>query len=160
MPNVSWTRNRGRDGWSGSALQIRPDMSAEARNVVYYNGGLGTKRGGSTSVTLNSFSGVNALVEYIPGQDLTAAELFVVDNSGTKKIMRLASGGTTFAALTLKDNISSEPYTFSAVTLNGKLYMAYDSTVNRLHVYDPGFSTSDVRRAGMGTPAAPTAATL
>jgi hypothetical protein len=155
---IAWTRNRGRDGWAGSPLQIRTDMSAEARNLVLYNGGLGSKRGGSTSVTLNSFSGTNAMAEFVPGQDLTAAELFVVDNSGTKQIMRLASGGTTFAALTLKDNISTEAYTFSAATLNGKLYMAYDSTVNRLHVYDPGYSTTDVRRAGMGTPAAPTGA--
>jgi hypothetical protein len=136
-------------------------MSAESRNLSLYYGGLGAKRGGSTAMTESGLTGHNALVEYVPAQDLTAAELFVVDDSATKKILRSATGtasSPTYSSLTLKDNISSEAYTFSAVTLNGKLYMAYDSTVNRLHVYDPGLSTTDVRRAGMGTPAAPTGA--
>lgn len=154
--SLQWLKNRGRNGWD-HPLEVRMDQSVEARNVHFYNGGLGTKRGGSTSVTLNSLSGVNALIEYVPGQDLTAAELFAVDNSATKKILRCA-GGVTFNTLTLKDNISTEAYTFSAVVLNKKLYMAYDSTVNRLHVFDPDLSTTDVRRAGMGTPAAPTGA--
>jgi hypothetical protein len=164
MPTIiRWTRNRGRDGWSGSPLLIRPDMSAQSVNVILYEGGLGSKRAGSSSITLSGYSDHNAMVEFVPGQDLTAAELFTVDNSGTKQILRSTTGSSTAktdSALTLKDNIASAAYEFSAVTLNGKLYMAYDSTVNRLHVFDPGLSTTEVRRAGMGTPAAPTAATL
>jgi hypothetical protein len=160
MDPITWTRNRGRDGWAGSPLQIRPDMSAEARNVTFYNSGLGTKRAGSTSVAIAGLTGpVNAGVEFVPGQDLTAAELFLVDASsgGTGTVYRSAAG-TTFSALTMKDAITGSPALFSAVTLNGKLYMAYDSAVNRLHVFDPGLSTTEVRRAGMGTPAAPTGA--
>lgn len=132
-------------------------MCAEARNISLYQGGIGSKRAGSTAISVNNFSEENALFEFVPGQDLTASELFVVDNSGTKQILRCAAG-SSFSALTLKDNIATEAYTFSVATLNGKCYMAYDSTVNRLHVFDPGLSTTTVRRAGMGTPAAPTGA--
>jgi hypothetical protein len=161
MADLKWTKNRGRNGWD-SPLEVPADQSVESKNVHFYNSGLGTKRGGSTSITESGPSGHNALFEYVPGQDPTAAELFVVDNSGTKKILRGATGASstsiTLSNLTLTDNISSEPYNTSAAVLNGKLYLAYDSTVNRLHVFDPGLSTTKVRRAGMGTPAAPTGA--
>jgi hypothetical protein len=42
--------------------------------------------------------------------------------------------------------------------VNGKLYLAYDGTTNRLKVFDPGLSTTTTRYAGMGTPAAATVA--
>jgi hypothetical protein len=161
MADLKWTKNRGRNGWD-SPLEVPADQSVESKNVHFYNSGLGTKRGGLTSITESGPSGHNALFEYVPGQDPTAAELFVVDNSGTKKILRGATGASstsiTLSNLTLTDNISSEPHNASAAVLNGKLYLAYDSTVNRLHVFDPGLSTTKVRRAGMGTPAAPTGA--
>jgi hypothetical protein len=152
MAQISWTENRGRDGWSGSPLQIRTDMSAEAVNVTLYNGGLGTKRGGSTIMAESGLSEHNAMFEYVPGQDLTAAELFTVDNSATKKILRCVAGSSTTktdVSLTLADAITSEAYNAVAVALNKKLYIAYKSGVNRLHVFDPSTSTTAVRRAGL-----------
>lgn len=160
MPPIVWNKNRGRNDWD-SPLEVGLDRCVEARNVHFYNSGLGTKRGGSQSMSLSGPTGINALIEYIPGQDETAAELFIVDNSATNKILRSVAGSTTAITtsnLTLKDNISTQAYNVSSAVLNGKLYLAYDSTVNRLHVFDPGLSTTDVRRAGMGTPAAPTGA--
>lgn len=128
-------------------------MSAESRNVTLYNGGLGTKRGGSTAMSESGLSEHNALFEYVPGQDVTAAELWVVDNSATKKILRSSSGtqnAPTYTNQTLKDNIASSAVNVFTVTLNGKLYFAYDTTVNRLHVFDPNNASSDtVRRAGL-----------
>jgi hypothetical protein len=155
MPPVNWTKNRGMNGWD-PPIEVGMDSSVESRNVHFYNSGLGTKRGGSTSVTVSGMSGFNALFEYIPGQDQTLAELFVFDASATVKILR--STTTSFTSLTLKDNVASQAWNVSAAVLNGKLYLAYDSTVNRLHVFDPNTSTSSVRRAGVGTPAAPTVA--
>lgn len=155
--DIVWAKNRGRNGWD-PVFDVGLDQSVESLNVHLYDGGLGTRRGGSVSITITGVTGpINALIEYIPGQDLSAAELFVVDGSATTKILRCAAG-STFTNLTLADNVASEPYTVSAAVLNGKLYLAYDSTVNRLHVFDPGTSTTLVRRSGMGITAAPTAA--
>jgi hypothetical protein len=152
MPPVLWTKNRGRNGWD-SPLEVGLDRSVESRNVTFYQSGLGTKRGGSTVMTESGPSGHNALIEFIPGQDQTAAQLFIVDNTATKKILRSSAGtadSPTLTNLTLKDNVASEAYNVSSAVVNGKLYLAYDSTVNRGHVYDPNNASADtVRRTGL-----------
>ena len=155
---VAWTACRGRDGWS-APQDIQPDMAAEAVNVHFYDGGLCTKRGGSTSTgTLTGFTGpFNAMASWVPGQTATARELFVVDSTGTTKIGRMAAG-SSLSALTLKDNVASSPTVVSFASLNGKLFISYDSTVNRLQVFAPGLSTTAIRRVALATPAAPTGA--
>ncbi len=62
--------------------------------------------------------------------------------------------------LTLTDALSAPNGAPDVVfaTLNGKLFIAYDSAVNRMHVYSPTESTSLVRRVGLAPPAAPTVA--
>ena len=68
-------------------------MAREARNVHFYEGGIATKRGGSIAQTLTgTFTGLNALFRFVPGQDETAAQLFLVDNSAPNKILRVAAG--------------------------------------------------------------------
>ena len=157
MQRLTWAKVRGRNGWD-SVLETGAEFADEVINLHLYDSGLGTKRGGTTSVTITGVTApINAMASFIPGQDVTASELFVVDSSATTKILRCA-GGATFSNLTLTDNVASSPTSWNAVTLNGKLYMAYDTTVNRLHVFDPSQSTTTVRRAGLGTPAAPTVA--
>lgn len=156
---VAWTRNRGRNGWD-DPLGVGDGWCVECRNIHYYNGGLGTKRGGSTSIGISGATGpINAAVEYIPGQDPTKAELFLVDASTPNKILRGNTGTNsttlTLTSLTLTDTIRNSPHIFSAVGLNGKLYCAYNpvdgalAVVNRLHVFDPILSTSTLRRAGL-----------
>jgi hypothetical protein len=154
------TRLRGRNGWD-SPLDLPADIAAEMRNCHLYDGALGCKRAGSTAQTLtgDTHTGYNAVFRFVPGQDDAAAELFIVSTDATVKILRVAAG-TVKANLTLTDAVSSRAWDVSAVVVNGKLYLAYDSTVNRIHVYDPGYSATIVRRGGVGTPAAPTAATL
>lgn len=152
MSALLWARCRGRNGWD-SPLDLPEDSAAEARNWHFYEGALGGKRGGSTSVAIVGVSGLNFLYRFLPGQDETAAEFFAVDNSATNQILRMAAA-STFTALTLKDNIAASDTVISMATLNGKLYIAYDGNINRLHVFDPGLSTTLVRRAGLATPAA------
>jgi hypothetical protein len=154
---LRWSTNRGRDGWD-IATDIPDHLTAESMNVVLEKGTLGRKRRGSATQSISgTFTGYNAMFRFVPGQDETAAELIIVDTTGTTKIGRVAAG-TTFSNLTLKDNVATNPHVVRAAAINGKLYLAYDSTVNRLHVFDPGLSTTDVRRAGLATPAAPTVA--
>ena len=135
---------------SSTAINLGPSQVAEARNWHFYNGALGQKRSGSTAQTLtgDTHSGYNALFRYVPGQDETAAELFIVSSDATVKILRVA-GGTAKANLTLADNVATRGWDVSFVVLNGKLYLAYDSTVNRLHVFDPNTGTTSIRRAGL-----------
>ena len=152
-----WGSNTGQNGWD-DFVNITTSQCVSARNISLHNGGLGTRRGGSRAVPITGVTApILAAFEHIPGQDDTASELFLVDSSGTTKILRCAAG-SSFSNLTLPNNVASTPVEVSAVTLNGKLYVAYDGTTNRLKVFDPGYSTTAIRYAGMGTPAAPTAA--
>jgi hypothetical protein len=157
-PVVNWLRCKGRNGYDVPA-ELPDDMAVEARNIVIVRGTIGQKRYGSSTRTFtgDSFSGYNYLARFVPGQNDAAAELIWVSRDGTPKIMRVAAG-TAAAALTLSENIASLPQETSSATLNGKLYLAYDSSVNRLHVFDPTGSTTTVRKVGLKAPAAPTAA--
>ena len=61
--------------------------------------------------------------------------------------------------MTPDDAISTESYKIVGAPLNGKRFFAYDSAVDRLHVWDPGLSSPRVRRAGLqGVSTAPTVA--
>ena len=158
---LKWATCRGRDGWSTSALDIADDMAREALNVHFFEGGLCTKRAGSTSTgTLTGMSGTNAICGWLPGQDETARELLLIDDAATNTIRRIAAGSTVSAALTLPQNIATaNDKAISFAVSNGKIVIAYDSSQNRLPVYDPNYNTTVMRFMGMGTPAAPTLAT-
>jgi hypothetical protein len=158
VADLVWTRCRGINQFD-SPLDVPEDAAADGRNMHRYEGALGSKRAGSTAQTLtgDTHSGYNALIKFLPGQDETAAELFIVSSDGTVKILRVAAG-TAKSNLTLKDNVATRAWDVSSAVLNGKLYLAYDSTVNRMHVFDPALSTTVVRRSGHATPAAATVA--
>lgn len=150
---------RGRDGSTDSPLDILPGLCAEALNVDLARSGVAQKRRGSAyGITDGSAvftSAVAALIPFVPGSDVTAAQLFGFNAIG--EVGRVAAG-SAWAAVTLTDAVtsSSDAYLINGVAFNGKLFVAYDSAVDRLHCWDA--STSKIRRVGLGTPAAPTAA--
>ena len=155
---VTFTGLTGRDGSTPSEIMIPPTRCKEAVNVDFYQAAFARKRDGSTAVfastTAEAFTGVlSSLIRHVPGADETAAELWGVDSAATPVVQRL-TGGTAWASPTLKDNIQATPQDVSGASLNGKLFLAFNSSVDRLHVYD----TSTVRRAGLATPAVPTVA--
>lgn len=155
---LRWVKNLGRNGWD-PPIEVGPARSVEARNVHLYKGGLGTRRGGSVSVTITGVTApILAIVEYVQTA-LSAAELWLVDSSATTKILRCA-GGASFTNQTLGDNVSGNAASVSAAVLNQKLYLAYQSGVNRIHVFDPNnASANTVRRGGLKAfAAAPTVA--
>ncbi|CAB4147812.1 hypothetical protein UFOVP509_49 [uncultured Caudovirales phage] len=130
-------------------MAIPSDMAAECLNIELREGGLGKKRSGSVAQALTgtAFTGYRALAKFTPGNIETDAEMHICSGDGTPKILRVTAA--VAAGLTLKDNVASSPQSWNAAALNNKLFQAYDSTVNRLQVYAPNESTSNVRRAGL-----------
>jgi hypothetical protein len=140
------------------------DQCVEALNVDWWEGTVANKRQGSTALASTFSSGgpfvgvIGSLLRHVPGSDETAAELWGFDGSATPVVGRLAAS-TQFVAPTMVDNLADAAAAFSvtSASLNGMLFLAYDSAQNRLHVWDP--SDSKVRRVGLATPDPPTVAT-
>lgn len=130
------------------------NQCVEALNVDWYQTTFARKRGGAAAFTITgvTFAGViSTALTHTPAADDSKRELWLIDATPT---VGRTSASTTFSSPTLKDAISGTTQTIHGASLNGKLFLSYDSAVDRLHVWD----TSTVRRVGMATPAAPTAA--
>lgn len=140
-------------------MQLPANQAVEMLNVDWKDATLGHKRGGSATVAITGgtafSSGMQTLIRHVPGADETAAELWGIDGA---PIAKRLTAGTSFANVTLDDAISTKPQEVVGASLNGKLFLAYDSSVDRLHVYDPNLSSPRVRRVSFATPAAPTLA--
>jgi len=146
----------GRDGTNTSHLQIPLNKAREMENVDLYRSTFARKRNGATDIldetTGEAWTGQLSFVgRQVAGADETAAVLWGIDNAATPKAQRLVSGGVAWSsALTFKDNISTRPQDVVAVNFNGKYYLAFDSSVDRLHVWDG----STIRRTGIAAPGA------
>jgi len=136
-------------------------MATEFLNCDWKDTPFGRKRGGATAVSQTGgtafSSGLQTLVSLLASGVETARQLWGVDGAATPIVKRL-TGGATWADVTLDDAIATAPQDVVAVPLNGKFFMAYDSSVDRLHVYDPVLSSPRVRRVGFATPGAPSVA--
>jgi len=150
-----FTGLRGRDGSTADAIEIPAHKALECLNVDFYRAALGRKRGGASAFSLSG-SGLSGVISagcrHVPGADLTAAELWLIDSAGT--VARYAAGA--WSNPTLKDAITGNAWDVQMVSFNGKLFFCYKSAVDRLHVWDP--TTGDIRRTGLATPAAPSVA--
>lgn len=140
---------------------VKSNQVVEALNVDWFDGMLCRKRGGSDAVTDSGgtafSSGIMALIRHVPGADETLVEFWGVDGAATPIIKRMV-GATTFANVTVADAIATRPQDVCAATLNGKLFLAYDSTQDRLHCYDPRLVAPTIRRVSLATPGVPTVA--
>lgn len=148
----------GRDGSTTSHLQIPPNKAREMENVDLYRTTFARKRNGAVdlldSTTSEAWTGSLAfLFRDVPGNDETASVLWGIDNAATPKAQKMTGGTTWSSALTFKDAIATRPQDVMAVSFNGKVFFAYDSTSDRLHVWDG----TTIRRTGiLSTGAAPT----
>jgi hypothetical protein len=152
------TNLRGRDGSTTADIAIPHTRAKEMRNVDLFRTPFARKRNGCDDIfdetTSEAFTGViSALGRHVPGADETAAQLWAIDAAATPVVQYLA-GGTAWATPTLKDNIATRPQDAVFVPFKGKLWIFYDSTQDRTHLYDG----STVRRVGLATPAAATVA--
>jgi hypothetical protein len=160
-PIASFVLTTLRGGRNGTdPLHDIPDYQVvETRNVNWHRSTLGRKRGGSSALAMTggtAFGVISFLRRHVPGATEAAAELWGIDSAATPLWKRL-TGGTAWANVTVTDAITGNAWDVDAVTFNGKQFFAYDSAVDRLHVWDP--ATSTVRRTGLATPATPAAPT-
>jgi hypothetical protein len=142
------------------AIGVPTDQSVLAQNVEYVDSMLGERRLGTSAITLPSFLSdrdrVPFLFRHLPTADETAAELWALGVTGTTTA-KLGRKTTVWSEITISDTpllTGLTQYRWQAVTLHGKIHFAYDSDVDRLHVWDG----TSMRRSGMGISAAPTAA--
>lgn len=141
-------------------LSLRDNEVVQMRNGDTWRTRLFRKRGGAAAPSIGSaFTGViSSLIAHFPNNNPASAELWGCDDAATPIVGRMA-GASTFSAPTLKDNPGSGagPKVRGA-SYNGKLFLQYDSAVDRGHCYDPNLASPSVRRTGLATPEAPTAA--
>lgn len=125
-------------------MGLRANQATEFLNMDWKDTRFGRKRGGAAAVTESGgtafSSGLQTLIRHVPGAAETAAELWGIDGAATPIAKRMA-GATTFGDVTVDDAIATKPQDVVAVSHNGKLFLAYDSSVDRLHVYDPRLGT-------------------
>ena len=150
---------------TSSQAALENDACTLAENVEFIYSTLGERRAGCTEITLPaSFTGLDAITwvyRHIPANDPEDAQLWALaqDLTGSSPAYQLAYKDTTgWHDVTLPDAlIATVPngHQMQAVTLHGKLFLAYKSAVDRLHVWDG----TAFRRCGLAEPAAaPTAA--
>lgn len=142
-------------------LSLAANQAVEMLNVDWKDTTFARKRGGSIAVAQTGGtafgSGIQSMLRHVPGAAETGAELWATDGAGTPLTKRL-TGGTTWADVSFDDAIASRPQDVVGASLNGKLFLAFDSTQDRLHVYDPSLASARVRRVGFATPGAPSVA--
>jgi hypothetical protein len=137
---------------------LPPGQVRLVENVDLLLGGLGEKRAGFSDgpVGANQPQGaantdIVALFRHVPNGEENGAELWAVIRPtapGVLGIRRFAAG--VWSNVTLNDVADwTNGETWSFATFNRKLFIAYDSAVNRLHVWDG----TSVRRVGLAPPA-------
>ena len=146
----------GRDG-STPDLEMPDNRCKEAINVDFYRSSLGRKRGGASALSLTggtAQSGViSTIFSHLPSPDQTLREFWSVDDAATPRFKRLAAG-TAWADVTVADAVQTRPFDINWCSFNGKLFVAYNSSVNRLHEWDG----TTFRRVGLDKASAPTGA--
>ena len=148
-----------------ASIILPDDQVVLAQNVEFFDSMLGERRKGTSAVTLSgdisARDRVTFLFRHLPTSDPTAAELWALGVTGTSSAA-LVKKTTSWSTITISDTptlTGFSQYRWQAVSLHGKLFLAYDSDQDRLHVYDTRTSTTALRRVGLkGPTAAPTGA--
>jgi hypothetical protein len=142
---IVWTRNRGRNGWDCPS-DVPPEMSIDSLNVDLVQNALGRRRNGSVLQPVTGLQEPPAvLARFSPGPSDLDVELHYTTRLNNFVVVKAPEPVAT--QLAVVDGMTF-PHLASWAALNGKLFWAYDSPVNRLHVYDPRTGLT-VRRAGL-----------
>lgn len=142
-------------------IALAPDACVKAENVEFVHSTLGERRRGCEAIELpvemedTALQAVTWMYRHLPTNDEGDAELWVLAQSLSTDdyiiMRRQAAAWEEIIANDLIDVTENRGHRLSAQTLHGKLFVAYKSDVNRLHVFD-GVS---LRRVGLNAPPAP-----
>ncbi|HEX3058045.1 MAG TPA: hypothetical protein VHP62_01715 [Usitatibacter sp.] len=131
-----------------------------AQNIEWTQTNIAQRRqGGQNNIGTEPWaSGASllAVFRHIPGNSETGAEMFAVSTGSPNALGRLTASAN-FASVTVGDAIdaANDGKFADAVSFNSKWFFAYDSAVDRLHVWNG----TSLRRVGLPKPtAAPTVA--
>jgi hypothetical protein len=148
---------------SDPPIALPDDQVTLAQNVEFNRSTLGERRRGAEAINLTGspFTGCDRCVwthRHLPTSDASDAQFWAlcIDDTGPTAV--LAYKDTTWHTVAMTDALTIDgvsEYQVNAVSLHGKLFIAYNSAVDRLHVWDG----SSLRRVGLLPPAAaPTSA--
>jgi hypothetical protein len=142
------------------------DACTVAENVEFFYSTLGERRLGCTAVSLPAsitadpnMTAVVWMYRHLPTASESGAQLWVLAQNlaGAQYVLTYRDATTWNTVTPSIDTINvaiPNGHRFSAQTLHGKLFFAFDSDQDILHVWDG----TRLRRVGLTTPAAPTAA--
>src|SRR5687767_781881 len=166
MPTVTITSLRGGMNNSDPPISLADDQCTVATNVEFLRSSCGERRRGADAIDLSGSALTTArevywIFRHLPGSDPSDAQLWACGTTdGTNAT--LVYKDTTWHTVTMPDALTIDgisQYEIEGVSLHGKLFIFYNSSVDRLHVFDTRTSTTSLRRVGMVEPsAAPTAA--
>jgi hypothetical protein len=140
---------------------IAANQCTIAQNVEWVTTRFAQRRqGGSNPIGTEIWAAGSSLVSlmrHTPTADEGAAELWAVNNESPSLLGRLAAGNN-WASVSVNDGWTQTNFNYqyiNGVSLNGKFFIAGDTAVDRLHVWDG----TSLRRVGLPAPvAAPTVA--
>jgi hypothetical protein len=164
MADFIITSLRGGMNNTDPSIFLTDEQVVLAENVEFIDSMLGERRLGTSAITLPSDISardrVTFLFRHLPSSNESEAELWVlgVSDAGTVVLAKKTTAWTTITVGDAPTTTGNSPYRWQAVSVHGKLFIAYNSSVDRLHVFDTRTSTTALRKVGLGQPAAPTAA--
>lgn len=157
-----WSGLKGRNG-ADSPITLDETEAVEVLNMDFAEGALGRKRRGATAEVLTAGPTwqIYGLFRHVPaGTTETGAELWAIGvQLDTTVVAAFRRAPAPSVVWTMPSQVNNTGPTFptenSAATLNGKLFLAYEGTANRLRVWDG----TSIRVVGLIVPgAAPTLA--
>lgn len=135
---------------------IEDDQCTVVENIDFSRSTLGGRRLGADAIDMTGSTlsgGIVALHRHLPSGDQTAAELWAVSTSDFASTFVVNRKTTVWAAVSPNDAITDWKK-IRFFSFHGKLFIAYDSAQDRMHVWDG----TSWRRTGVATPAAPSVA--
>ncbi len=147
---------------TSSPSELAEDQCVLAQNVEFFYSACGERRNGCGPLVLTS-SGLTTeaimvyVTQWFPSNNVLDPEFFAVSATPTVSIKWAKRTAGVWAAVTPIDTPYTgipDVYNIDTQSLNGKLFLAYRSAADRLHVWDG----TAMRRSGFATPVAPTSA--
>ena len=162
MADLTISSLRGGMNNSDPAIMLPEDQTILSQNIELFDSMLGERRLGTSAITLpadiSARDRVTFAYRHLPSSLESGAELWLLGVTGTTTAV-LSKKTTTWATITISDTptlTGVSQYRWQGVSIHGKLFLAYDTGTDRLHVFDPTISTTALRRVGLDNPAAPT----